>query len=555
MPINFNSEAYCRKVYLDYHCYGNTLNTSPQDMGKITQKWADRIPSWQESVSNDQVEYEFDDSEYEMYIDEGYRAAQDTTGYDGGKGGMIANGCVDGALSVAGTVGTLAGGKIFKKWTAKLATQEVLERGLTEVVENGTVELTKGEIRQIAKNGAKAGAEKFVGKGTEASVQKVAEAGAEEIGKEVGDKVTEQVGEKAGEKAGEKVGEEVGKQVGDKVTTETTSQATKDAGKTVGCIIGCIMGAATATKYLIQKPNKEQKEACDALQTEMTGAQAVLCGSQNEMAVMSNEIITLSDEANTRNEEANETIEEKKTEYDMYMQTYSALKAKIDAGEALTDSEKELYKEVVTYLTETGIVIEETAEQTTDEVADLYDEINSYQEGYDNVAETMGQVEGLTNYAEGFDKATKTMCYVEAGVQGLNVISSTKAAYEAFALGSSGSWAFGATAWAYAFAAMGAYGAVTSGIGAGQQIKWAGEVGTEIELREGTQMINTDTMAVYTEEVDAYAGWQEGVEDLTIAIPEDIEAPDDIDTSLLEEPTGADAVPEALKPKKDDDKT
>lgn len=40
------------------------------------------------------------------------------------------------------------------------------------------------------------------------------------------------------------------------------------------------------------------------------------------------------------------------------------------------------------------------------------------------------------------------------------------------------------TAWAWGFAAMGAAGAVQSGIGATQQFQWAGDVGTEIDMRQ-----------------------------------------------------------------------
>ena len=59
-----------------------------------------------------------------------------------------------------------------------------------------------------------------------------------------------------------------------------------------------------------------------------------------------------------------------------------------------------------------------------------------------------------------------------------------------------------------------------------EQIKWAGEIGTEIDMREATQDINTETMTVYDEQIDYFAGYMEGVEDLELEIPDDIEAPE-----------------------------
>jgi hypothetical protein len=83
----------------------------------------------------------------------------------------------------------------------------------------------------------------------------------------------------------------------------------------------------------------------------------------------------------------------------------------------------------------------------------------------------------------------------------------------------------GFNAWAWACVALGTFGAVTSGIGAGQQFKMAGEVGQEIQLREGTQDFNEETMGAYEESIDGYDGVIQGVEELEMVIPNDLEAP------------------------------
>ena len=71
MSININSEAWCRKAYLNYHCYGNSMNISADEMGEITKKWESKLNSWQATVSNDENQYEFDDSDYSSYKDNG----------------------------------------------------------------------------------------------------------------------------------------------------------------------------------------------------------------------------------------------------------------------------------------------------------------------------------------------------------------------------------------------------------------------------------------------------------------------------------------------------
>lgn len=478
MTDKINSEATCRKIYLNAHCYENSLGTSASDMGKITQAWSDKVPSWQNTVSSDENEYEFKDNEYSSCKKEGKDAAKETTGHNGKKENIVRV-AGEAASGLAGAAGNLVG----KKVTNKLANKAV---------------------------------EKVAGKATS--------------------EIVEEAAKKAGEKAAEKAGEEAGKKAAEKVTT---------AGKNVGWIITAPLALATGTAYMANKPNKDQKEACDALQTEMNGAMATLADSQSEMETMSEEIITLSDEATMKTEETNEAIEEQKTEYDMYQKSLLELKSRADSGEKLTESEKALYKESMDSMTAASGLIGDLAEDSTDEVDTIQEEIGTYQEGYDVAAETIGEIEGLTDFAEGFDKATQTMCYVEAAAQGLNAYSGGKAALQAGKFAASGGIF---TAWAWGFAAAGGAGAAMSIAGTSQQTNWAGEVGTEIELRKATQDINTETLDIYTEEIDAYDGFMDGVEELEPLIPKDIEAPEGFELKEEKEPTGKDAVPENLRP-------
>lgn len=296
-------------------------------------------------------------------------------------------------------------------------------------------------------------------------------------------------------------------------------------------IITAPLALATGTAYQAKKPNKDEKEACDALQDEMNNASAALGEAQSDMQSARDEVEALSDEAQIANEDANGEIEDKKSEYDVYRASYEALMAKVESGEPLTDDEKELLKELVPIMKQLGIDIADTQGETTDQVAELYEDMGTYQANYDDAATTVAEVQGLTDYAESFDDATRTMCYVEAGAQTLNAASGTKAALQAGKFAASGGIF---TAWAWAFAGMGAAGAAMSGVGAAQQYQWAGEVGNEINLRKDAQELNIATNDIYDESIDVYQGQMDVVNDMEIAMPEDLSDPEAVASELDE---------------------
>lgn len=424
------SQAYAYKCWYNYNYGGNTMKISSKDMGEITQTWNGELKNWRATASNDENAYEIEDDDYSTAKLNGKESAKDKTGYDGGKGGMIANGVGDVLASGFAAVG----GKVVAKGMAKI--------GL------GYKDTLGGHA------------------------------------------------------------------------------ATKDVGKgNLSDIATVIMASAVAAKYYIAKPNKEQKEACDELQNTMQDAQASLAAAQDDMSSAGDEVVDLSDEAQAYNEDANDEIEDKKTEYDMYKASYDALMEKVNSGESLTEDEKALMQELVPMMQQLGVDIGDLSDETTDNVGEIYDEMGTYQDTYDNAASTMGEVEGVTDYAEGFDSATRTMCYVESGAQTLNAtgagLAAARLAGKAFV--------------GWAFAAIGVAAAASSGIAAAQQFKWAGEVGTEIGLRKETQDLNATTTDMYDENIDIYAGQMEGVEDLELEIPEDMEDPEGMSEQLGEE--------------------
>ena len=344
------------------------------------------------------------------------------------------------------------------------------------------------------------------------------------------------IGKAASEKVASGLGNLMGKKASEKAVSKLGEGGLVQKEQSCGTfIITAPLALATGTAYQAKKPNKDEKEACDALQDEMNNATAALGDAQSEMSDMRDEIETLSDDAQMANEDANGEIEDKKSEYDFYKASYDALMEKVNSGEQLTDDEKELLKELVPIMQQLGVDITDTQEETTDTVGEIYEEMGTYQEGYDNAAETVAEVQGLTDYAESFDDATRTMCYVEGAAQTLNAASGGKAALQAGKFAASGGIF---TAWAWGFAAMGAAGAAMSGVGAAQQFQWAGDVGTEIGMRKDTQDLNAATNDIYAESIDVYDGQMGVVNDLEIEMPDDLADPEAVAESLNEETAG-----------------
>ena len=415
--ININSEALCRKAYLNYHCYENSMGLSARDMAQITQKWEDRINSWKNSVSSDENEYDFDDSDYSAYKEQGKDTAKDATGYSGNDAGNIVNGSVSAVAGVGGAT-----------WTA---------------IDGGV---------KAAKNVK--GFKSFSPKGN------------------------------------------------NKVSGSSYVQAA--------------LAIATAIAYRIEKPNKTEKAACDEMANELANAQGTLAETQGEMETMSEELITLSDEANEMNEAANEEMKEDGTEFNMYKTSLEMLQAKIESGQPLTKEEQAFYKELVKILGEIGVNIAETSEENTDAVEEIYGDMETYQEGYDYAAETMGEVEGMTEYTAGFDEATRTMCWVQGFGQAGNAVSGFMAGAK---LMCSGWWN-----WGLGIASIAAGG--SSVAASAEQFKMVKGLNNDIDVRKATEELNAATNEMYTEEIDAYDGFMTGVEDLEMEVPEEIEAPE-----------------------------
>ena len=330
---------------------------------------------------------------------------------------------------------------------------------------------------------------------------------------------------KAVEGALDAVGKNAGQNAATWVSGQNGSLAGKKLNQKVGDIATVVLAAAVEAKYLIEKPNKDQIAAANELAaTELPDGQAALAETQDVMAEAEEEFTELSEEAEEVNEDANDKIDEDKTKFDFYRAQYNALKEKAESGEKLTKEEKALMQKLAPLMEDLSGCINDTQEETSETVSDLSDDMAEYQDTFDESAEVMADVEGVTDFAAGFDENTKTMCYVEGGTQVVNAAMSGYSAYQAAAFAAGGG---PFTSWAWAFAAMGTAGTIMSGAGAAEQFKWASEVGNEIDIREQTQELNSQTTDVYDEKLDTYTGQVEMIEDMELEVPEDLEVPEE----------------------------
>ena len=333
--------------------------------------------------------------------------------------------------------------------------------------------------------------------------------------------------------------------LGDKPTNNTITEGQskwesfKKSGK--GSIyIAAAMNIATAAQYLIDKPNEDAKNACDALQSVFNASQSMLTANQDEMEELKEEMEYQREEAELMNEDANYRIEEEKTLHDIAKSAIDAIQAKIDSGQRLSDSEKELYKASKERMINSGTNINSISSTNTEEVGAIYNELGEKQENLDDIATGINEVDGLTDYASDFDQATQISCYTEAASQGLNVVSSLMTVGKLLANALFKPWEW------FIVALVGAAGSI-SAVAVKEQWDFAGQVGNEIKLRKDTEDLTKTTEEELKSTTKDFNNNLEKIEGLEMEIPKEIEAPPELD--IPEE----NPVPDVLRPQDTND--
>ena len=467
------SKIEAMRIYEDYHCRGNSMHTSVETMAEIVYLYKDQLSAWQENISeHDETYYDFDDDEFINYKKEGKEKAKENTGYD--------DNAWDKTKQYGGAAADVA------KSVGNVVAKEALKETGGKVVE------------KVAVNAAEKAADKAIAKFTEKAASGASE------------KVVQNAATKAGEKAATSC---AAKTAGEKGVEEAAGSA--------AFIIGCTLGAATAALYWAKRTNKDQVDASAEVANVMNDGMAELSSTQTEMQNMSEELTAAAEEAEQINEEANQQILELKTAFDDSRQARKDIQTKAESGK-ITADDKRRYEEYSSDMEDAGDEITNVTDDASTVVGNIQSDMSTYQEGFDAAAETMGTINGVTDYAAGFDSSTEVLCYVEMGAQTLNVTTTGYATYQAAAFAASGSWAFGATAWAWAFVALGAAGSIGSLAAAAEQYKWAKDVHNEIDVRKSTEELNTNTLDVYNVEIDNYDSALDDVSSLELNLPEDL---------------------------------
>lgn len=476
MNYSVDTPAQAHRLWLNYYYDNNSMNISPSVMGKIEALYGSEsdynyIKIWEANAETDKTEYLISDDDMSFYNEKGQAKGKNATGYENSgsdKAKQWGNVIGDG-VAIGGTVGAQAAADIAKI-TAKKAAESAAKK---------------------AAKSAAAAALPNAGKGAKI----VAE----------GDKL---LSEKA---------------------AETASKASKTAD--LSLIAACAMNAAIGAAALLKEANKEQAEALEILQGEMAQANSQTIQEQNNMKKMAEELRQASDEASEANENANDRIVEEKSKNELYKVAYDELVAKNEAakngGEPLTDEEQEMLAQLVEYMTATNANMENIQNENAAILKDVNEDMGTYQQGYDDSAKVLGEIDGLTEYAEKFDESTKVAATLEGVLQGVNVadagVNLTRAL---FRMGSLGWTGWGAVAYGAAAAAALAGGGMSTKE-AVNQFNYAKIAGEEIKLRDNTQSSNEVSKENLKKHLtDDLAGNIETVNNLYLEMPDEVEAPE-----------------------------
>ena len=110
VKIDFNSELSCRRAYINYQYYGNSMHISRKQINEIIERWSDKISSWVPQDEND-YEIDFNGDDYDGYKEIGAERGEEATGKVK-NGGDIAQ--VTGDVAFTGTTAITTGVMLSK---------------------------------------------------------------------------------------------------------------------------------------------------------------------------------------------------------------------------------------------------------------------------------------------------------------------------------------------------------------------------------------------------------------------------------------------------------
>lgn len=298
---------------------------------------------------------------------------------------------------------------------------------------------------------------------------------------------------------------------------------------------------AIALAYTITKPNKEAHDALMKLKDVMDNTlPQELEASLNNLATLEANVVAARENAAATAEKFDETAEGTQGEIAEYQnlkaeknvelteaqlekatleaqvlaatEIINSIQARVDAGEEVSPEElnkltatqanvatlnsqiaalgekiKELtatIQGINNTLLELSVTLAEEQADGAESTENDSTQIAEEQAAYDEQGKEIASKQGYLDEAASYDKQTLAMCIVESVSQAMNMASAIVASVQSIAAVIS---SLGCNVYAWACSAMAVSASVMSGIGVGQQIKWAVDIGKEIDSREATQ--------------------------------------------------------------------
>ena len=263
------------------------------------------------------------------------------------------------------------------------------------------------------------------------------------------------------------------------------------------------IAVAQAAYYWIDRPNQEEKAACDELLNQMANNEMALNDQSGVLKVLQEDIMLKSQETADANAKANDEIKFARSNQFLYQSTINRLEAKKSAGQELTIEEKNTLTTYKGYVRAEEGNVTQIADEITAFTKDSIITTDEMAGDYDDVAGTIAEVQGVVDYAASIDKAAQASAYMEAVGQGLNAASGAMAAAKLFMTS-------GGINWVNIAMGVAASAASVSSLGAGaEQVLWAGQIGNEISARETVGDYNDEVYTEYEAGVANYSAVKE----------------------------------------------
>lgn len=487
-----------REILVNYFRAGNTKGTSEVEISRIIDKCDDSdIASLGKTIERDINQYQISNEDWSNFMDDGKEEAKAKTGYQN-------NG-----------------------WDKTTQTaRPYLSKGVNMLNENG---VTSKAGEALAKGAGSKVVSKLASgeKVSKAASEAAKKASTEATEKALASGATKEAAEKAGQEAGEKAAEGV------------TSKVSEGAIGAAGALLTGVLELTQGTLAVAKPANKEQVEAADVMKKEMPTLQENSATAAANVVDMTDYSLESADTAATTADETNSEMEEGMGDFEL-MQRQETYFAKMEtAGHEFTEEELQARQENLAAMQQMSNDNNALVEEKSDEITEMFDEVESMDGDYDDAAATMANVDGQTAYAAEFDEKTVECCNNEAtsltaamGIDGLDAVKAASSAVEYFSTG------YGAAIGALymAGAVMSAAGAVESGIGAGTQKNYATKTQEEVVLRQQTQATNTASVATYEDNISTYEAVRDDMENLEIVQPE-LEVPEGGNKSTPTAPT------------------